>query len=192
MQIIFEFVLHRKRQESKLNITWSVQFPLTEILFCLTCEAAGERERKAKNDQHRKQPNTFRSSWLKKQHRDVQYFDVFSCLHTVPKFQTKINNTKIFKPPASYCNKFSPGLVKMLFVLCAVKGGKRVSDVSEELEVWNARVWSVDRQGQWAAFRVEDGFWERERMKNGLTIKMDVQAVLCVYLESNYLRWMKW
>lgn len=62
VQIIFEFVLHRKRQESKLNIMWSVQFPSTEILFCLTCEAAGERERKAKTDQHRKQLNTFRSS----------------------------------------------------------------------------------------------------------------------------------
>lgn len=49
----------------------------------------------------------------------------------------------------------------------------------------------MDRQGQWAAFRVEDGLRERERVKNGLTIEMDVQAVLCVYLESNYLRWMK-
>lgn len=41
-------------------------------------------------------------------------------------------------------------------------------------------------------FRVEEeSVLERERMKNGLTIEMDVQAVLCVYLESNYLRWMK-
>lgn len=30
---------------------WSVQFPSSEILFCLTCEAAGEGERKAKTDQ---------------------------------------------------------------------------------------------------------------------------------------------
>lgn len=53
--------------------------------------------------------------------------------------------------------------------------------------------WSADRQGEWAAFRTEEGFFflERERMKNGLTIEMDVQAVLCLYLESNYLRWMK-
>lgn len=66
-----------------------------------------------------------------------------------------------------------------------------MSDVSEELEVWSGRVWSPDRQGEWAAFRAEEGFFERKRMKNGLTIEMDVQAVLCVYLESNYLRWMK-
>lgn len=53
--------------------------------------------------------------------------------------------------------------------------------------------WSADRQGEWAAFRTEEVFFflERERMKNGLTIEMDVQAVLCLYLESNYLRWMK-
>lgn len=67
-----------------------------------------------------------------------------------------------------------------------------MSDVSEELEVSNGRVWSVDKQGEWAVFRAEEeGFLERERMKNGLTIEMDVRAVLCVYLESNYLRWMK-
>lgn len=67
-----------------------------------------------------------------------------------------------------------------------------MSDVSEELEVSNGRVWSADRQGEWADFRAEEGgALERERMKNGLTIEMDVQAVLCVYLESNYLRWMK-
>ncbi len=64
--------------------------------------------------------------------------------------------------------------------------------MSEELEVSNGRVWSADRQGEWVAFRAEEGgFLERERMKNGLTIEMDAQPVLCVYLESNYLRWMK-
>lgn len=66
-----------------------------------------------------------------------------------------------------------------------------------EFEVSNGRLWSVDRQGEWEAFRAEqrrrreERVRERERIKNGLTIEMDVQAVLCVYLESNYLRWMK-
>ncbi len=55
-------------------------------------------------------------------------------------------------------------------------------DVSEELEVSNGRVWSADRQGEWAAFRAEVGGLERERMKNGLTIEMDVQAVfMCIF-----------
>lgn len=56
-----------------------------------------------------------------------------------------------------------------------------MSDVSGQLEVSNGRVWSADRQGEWAAFRAEGGL-ARERMKNGLTIEMDVQAVLCLYL----------
>lgn len=69
-----------------------------------------------------------------------------------------------------------------------MKGKSRVNDVSEELEVGNGGVWSADRQGEWAAFRArgvgsgELGGLEREGMKNGLTIEMDVQAVLCVYL----------
>lgn len=41
------------------------------------------------------------------------------------------------------------------------------------------------------AFRAEEGFLERKGMKDGLTIEIDVQAILCVYLVSNYLRWMK-
>lgn len=45
VQIIFEFVLHGKRQGSKLNIMWSAQFLSVEILFFLTSEVAGERER---------------------------------------------------------------------------------------------------------------------------------------------------
>lgn len=67
-----------------------------------------------------------------------------------------------------------------------------MSDVSEELEVSNGRARRADRQGEWAAFKAEEGFFfKREKTRNGLTIEMDVQAVLCVYLESNYLRWMK-
>ena len=31
-----------------------------------------------------------------------------------------------------------------------------MSDVSEELEVSNGRVWSVDKQGEWAVFRAEE------------------------------------
>lgn len=52
MQIIFEFVLHGKREGSKLDIMWSVQFLSVEILFFLTSEVAGERERKATTGQH--------------------------------------------------------------------------------------------------------------------------------------------
>lgn len=65
-----------------------------------------------------------------------------------------------------------------------------MSDVSEELGFFEWK--SADRQGEWAASRAEEeGSSEGEGMNNGLTIEMDVQAVLRVYLESNHLRWMK-
>lgn len=53
VQIIFEFVLHGKRQVSKLTIMWCVQFLSVEILFFLTSEVAGERDRKAETGQHK-------------------------------------------------------------------------------------------------------------------------------------------
>ena len=51
----------------------------------------------------------------------------------------------------------------------------------------------MDRQGEWEAFRAveEEGFFREKGWNNGLTIEMDVRAVSCVYLESNYFRWMK-
>ena len=56
----------------------------------------------------------------------------------------------------------------------------------------NGKVCSTNRQGEWAICRGEEvRILDREGMKDGLTIEMDVQAVQCVYLESNYLRWMK-
>lgn len=44
------------------------------------------------------------------------------------------------------------------------KGRWRLSDVSEELEVSNGRLWSADRQVEWAAFRAEEeGGFQREK-----------------------------
>lgn len=76
VQIIFEFVLHGKRQGSKLNIMWSVQFLSVEILFFLTSEVPGERERGAKRGQHKNSRICFESVNLR---NNTEIYNLLTC-----------------------------------------------------------------------------------------------------------------
>lgn len=117
VQIIFEFVLHGKRQGSKLNIMWSVQFLSVEILFFLTSEVAGERDRKAETGQHK-------NSWicldLVNLRNNTEMYTVLMCFTSCMQASPKIN--KLFKCLKSHSNIFCQGLVKMLFFPGGMKG----------------------------------------------------------------------